>query len=113
MGYFRAVVVVNEEVDGDVVHEIRFGKGGGFAGESADSLAQGAVESLDVISWPISVRLLQLLSGHNAGIGLPNIGEAASGFVSLWNPTPQHAAGFHPPTADGKGHNLPGAPAQG
>lgn len=99
-------------MNGDLVHEVGFGKGGGFTGESADSLAQGAIESLNVVGWPISGRLLKLLTGHDPRIGFPDVSKAAPDFVSLGNPAPENAAGFHAPAPDGKSYNLPGAPTQ-
>lgn len=105
--------MVKEEEDGDVVHEVGFRKGGGLASESADALAQGAVESLHVIGWPALLALLQQFLRPDPRISLPDIGKTQRNFVGQRNTIPQHAAGAHAPTADGIGHNLPGAAAQG
>ena len=88
---------MDEEVDDNLVHEVGFGKGGGFAGESTDSLAQGAVKAFDVVGWPVGFALVQRFRRHNTGISLPNIGKAAPGFVSLRNPAPEDATGFYAP----------------
>jgi len=103
---------MNEEMDSDVVHEVGLGKGGRFACEPSHSLAQGAIETLDVVGWPTGIGLVELLLGHHTRIRFPNIGKAASVFVGRWDAAPQHAAGFHAAAPDGISHDLACASAQ-
>ena len=103
--------MMNEEMNGGVVHEIAFGKGGGLTSETPDSLAQGAIEAFNVIGRPVDWALLQRLGRNNAGISLPDVGKAVSGFVGLRNPAPEDTAGFHSSASQSKGYNLSGATA--
>jgi hypothetical protein len=59
---------MNEEVNGDAVHEVRFRKGGSLTGQPADSLAQGAVEAFGcpVGGWLVGPRF-SLCSNCAAG----------------------------------------------
>ena len=50
---FLLIVLDEKESEDDEVHENRFGEGEGFTGEASDALAQGAVESLNVVCFSL------------------------------------------------------------
>ena len=97
---------MDEEVNGDAMHEVRFREGGSLWCQAAHALAQSAIEAFEVVGWASLVALLKLLLGHDAGVGIPDVGtaasgKAASGFVSQRNAAPQHTARCFAATADG------------
>ena len=109
---FRAIVGVDEEREDGEVHLVGFGKGEGFSDQSSQTLAQGAVETFDMVCARFGVTLGELLLGNDFGIRFPNIGKAVRFFVSVGNGLPQRKTGLLATISNGKRHHLASAPTQ-
>ena len=74
MSCFFKVVVANEILDGTNVIRQLLGKRKRLADQPRDPLSQRAVESLDVIGYPLSLfDDPMLLFGNDTFVGLPSI----------------------------------------
>jgi len=103
---------VNEESDMDVVHFVGLGERGGLPRESSDVLAQGAVESLDVVGLASHGALGELFRGHHLSVGTPDVAEAVGSLVSRGQAVPQQAARLDAMTTQSKSHDLARAPTK-
>lgn len=88
------------------MHGVAFGKGGGFSCEPSHPLAQGAIESFEVVGGAACLALQQLLLGHNASISIPDVSIAMRLFVRRRNRLPQPSTRRLAATANGKSHDL-------
>ena len=104
------IVAVNEECENNFVHEVYLREGAGFSHQTGGSLAQGAVETFDVVCARFGLALCQLMSADDFGIRLPDVSKTVGDFVRVGNGVPQLLAGSLASTANDKSHDLPGAP---
>ena len=91
-----------------------FGKGQGFADETADSLAKGAVPAF-LVSGQSGFFANSMMGalGEDSFISLPEIAVRPAAAIGAWNGFPQPTTSVSTPVAKHKGDNLTGAAAQG
>ena len=94
------------------MHLVGFGKGEGFSYQSSQALAQGAVEAFDMVGVGFGLALGELMARNHFRIRFPNIGKTVRCFVGSGNGFPQRKTRFAAPIANGKSHDLPGAPTE-
>lgn len=103
---------MDEECENNNVHEIRLGEREGFSNQSRQSLAQGAVETFDMVGIGFGLALGELIGLDDFGVSFPYVGIAVRLFVRSGNRLPQLAAGSGSPVSHHKRHNLPRAPTE-
>lgn len=109
---FFCVVGVDEERENNSMHGVRFREGEGFSHQSRESLAQGAVEALDVICVGLGLTLRELVRRDNFGVSLPDVRETVRLLIRFWNGLPQFLASSLAASSNDKGHDLACAPTQ-
>lgn len=112
-GEFSLVVIMNEEGENNAVHEVRLGEGESFSHQARQSLAQSAVETLNMVCLGFGLALGELMRPYHFGLSLPDVGKAVRVLVICWNGLLQLVAGVFAAISNDKRHNLPCASAQG
>ncbi len=93
--------------------EMALGKRECLSHQSRHALAQGAVESLDMVGLSLLFsRGVMLFWRDDVGVGSPEVGEAGARFVRIGNFFPQLAQCDVVPWARHLRHNLAGSTAQ-
>ena len=87
------VIAMEEEADGDLVHDGTFREREGFAHEATQTLAQGAVKTFDVVGRATDVGSAVLLRGKNIVIAFQVIGREVARAIGRWDAPPRQAGG--------------------
>lgn len=107
------VVAMQEELDDKFVHFGAFGKRKGPARQPPQTLAQGIVETLDVVGGaPFGRTSLMLSGGEHVVVALQVIGPENPWAVTFGNTRPEHAGGGVIARPQGVGNDLAGTPTQ-
>ena len=101
---------MDEKPDGQFVHFFGLGKGERFAREARESLAQGAVESFDVIGLPIAFAARSVLRWrHDGRVCAPVVGVDGQRLPSGRQRRPELARRVLIASAEPVGQNAPRA----
>lgn len=99
---------MQEELQAGVMHGVVLGERQGFAHETAQSLAQGIVPTLDMIGLStVFSHGSMLLFGDHVGVRLPEIGIAMGLTVAVGNSFPQRPARRLRTVSNEIRHHLP------
>lgn len=105
---------MQEELDDEFVHLWAFGKRKGLAHQPPQALAQGVVETLDVVSGtPFGRTSLRLSGGEHVVVALQVIGPEKPLAVTFGNTRSEHAGGGVIARPQSVGDDWAGTPAQG
>ena len=85
------IVVMDEDLDGSLMHKIRLGKGERLPHQSPHSLADRVVVAFNVVCFAAPLAAVVLSSRHHLSISRPKIAVAEAAFVSGRDALPQHA----------------------
>ena len=106
------IVLEEEEAQGDDVPEQALGEGECFAGEAGQELAQGEVDTFEMIGGTFLLLLVELFRRNNRAICLTPIGKAWAGLVRKRYLGPQLFTGVLRAVAPHPSHDLAGSSAK-
>ena len=106
------IIVMDEDLDGSLVHKIRFGKGERLSHQSPHSLADRVVVAFNMVCFATPLAAVVLSSRHHLSISRPKIAVAEAAFVSGRDALPQHTTSGLTATANSISDDLSGATAQ-
>ena len=104
---------MEEETDDGFMHLRAFGKGQGFAHETAQALAECVVETFDMVGRPPMVGCLMLGGRQDIVIALQVVGMQWALTIGSGDSTPEQPGGGIAAGAEGIGHDLTGSATQG
>ena len=105
---------MQEETDSDFVHLERFGKRQGFANETAQALAEGIVETPNVIRGdPLGVAGVMLVGGQDVVVALQVVGIKRTPAVSQRDAIPKEPGDSIIARTQRVSDDLAGTPTQG
>src|SRR5437588_6397 len=99
---------MEKEEQASLMHDLRLGKGEGHAHKTSETLAQRVIPPLHMggFSRLFSHRKVLFLWDHRS-VCRPEIREAVSSAISLWNGLPQALARLFAPIRNCVGDHLP------
>lgn len=109
----REIVAMKKQVQTNLVHQVRFGKGQDLSNKARQPLPQGLVPAFDVRCLPgVFAARRALLIRNDLLISFPEIRITVRGLVTRRDRRPQLLTGLCTPVADDEGHDLASRPTQ-
>ena len=90
----------------EIEHIFSLGEGKRFPYQTADTLAQSVVQSLNVIGLTSLFAAHRMRLFRQAVVGCPEVAKTQTAEILIWQFSPHRFAAFHTAIANKKGENL-------